>query len=341
MTNKNKLFIIELMRKSLVKYSFVLLGLFNVAFAFTDVPAEDPHQAIFSHLRDVKIMPPRADGRFAPNDFVTKAEALTFALRAGGIAIPSNFNPLLIPNDVDPNSWFAPVIARAKELKITNPKATSFNPNRLTTKAEFLAFLFRSTRVDFHKLMSKTQVVAPDVALDSWMAPHFRYAFKFGVAHKTSDGLYLPFKNLTRREIAVLTYRQLQIFHGDAATSNFLQLQTNIRQFMTLIRNNKSDEATKHLHTILTLSQKLSLKKNDRNAVAAKALSRSLKHFVSALRAIKYNKRLQAIESLNLAEKYAQRAIEKSEKIAPNATQISTVINETLDNFLSSRFAFK
>lgn len=332
--------IIKQMKKPLLKFLFLVLGVFNVGFGFSDIAPEDTQRSVFEHLRDVKIMPARADGRFAPNDLVTKAEALTFALRAGGITIPAEFDAALVPADVNPNSWFAPVVAEARKRRITNPDSVNFFPEQLTTKSEFLAFLFRATRVNFSSFMSKTRFVAPDVAADAWMAPHFRYAARFDVAHKTSDGLYLPFKNLSRREVAVLTFRQLRVFHGDAATTDFVELQARIRQFMALIQQGEDDEATKHLHKILTLSRGLALKKNDKDAVAAKALSRSFKHFVASLRAMKYGKKLQAIESLSLAENYAKKAAKKSDSVAPVARQVSQMVEETLDSFLTPRFAF-
>ncbi len=119
-----------------------------MAAAFTDIAVDDPNANVFQHLADVGIMGAYEDGGFHPEKIVTRAAALTIALRSGGISIPQNGNSeLVLFTDVNPNEWYMPSINRALELGfITNGE--SFRPNEAISKAEFLSLLFRTTQVN-------------------------------------------------------------------------------------------------------------------------------------------------------------------------------------------------
>lgn len=321
-------------------FCFLILPFFvSQTHAFIDVAQDDPDRAIFEHIRDVKIIQQFPDGNFHPTALVTKAEGLAFALRAGGIAIPAEFDIENIPTDVDPNSWQAPVLARARELKITSSNIQNFLPNNPISKAEYLAFLFRATKVNFDPFFSKTDIPATDIPAEEWFSPHFRYAKKYGIAHVAADGNYYPWKALSRREVAVMTYRQLRMFHGDAATKKFAELQAHIDEFVRAIRVDDQKKATAHLQKILDLSRAVTLQRNDKNAIAVIALSRSLKNLITSLQAVRFGNTLKAVESLHLASNFAERASQKSEEIAPVAEQIAHIIDETLDNLARPQYA--
>lgn len=279
---------------------FVLIG---TTFAFGDLPQEDNDYNILRHLSDVGIMKPYNDGNFYPEKFVTRAEALTVALRAGGILIPTTFDSNILPfADVNPNEWYAGAIARAVELNLilVSPGA-NFAPNAAVSKAEFLAFLFNSTNVKLGKYAESTRNIAYDVPFDSWFAPIFAYAKQFQIAYLPATNLYSPSKALTRREVGVMTYRQLRVFYGDETIKDFIELQAKVQQFILLLRAGESERAEFQLQRILNLSRSLTLSKNDTDAVAAAAITRSIRYLAESLRAFKQNRNLKALESLFLA----------------------------------------
>ena len=316
----------------------MLLPIFSTA-AFSDLAPADPQMKIFTHLRDVGIMTPYPDGNLYPEKIMTRAEALTVALKSGGIAIPSDFGGHTYFNDVNPNAWFAPVVARAVELKIVNNRNPHFRPDDAVSKAEFLAFLFRSTQVNFTPFFGRTKDLALDVPEEAWFAPHFAYAKKYQIAHLPADQFYRPMKPLARREVAMMTFRQLRIFHGDEATIKMIQLQAEITQFIGLLRAGKQDKAEFHLQTIVELTDSLTRTRNDKNAVAAMAISNAMDHFSDSLRYFKYGRNLNAIESLHLATKFAERAGEKSEKMQPFARDLSLLIDETLISYTGPTYS--
>lgn len=313
---------------------FAGFSLINISFAFGDIAEEDSNYHIFQHLNDVGIMKSYNDGNFYPDKFVTRAEAITVALRAGGIIIPANFDSTKIPfADVNPNEWYAPAISRAAELNLINTSQGSFAPNAAVSKAEFLSFLFSATNVNLAKYAESTRNIANDIPFDAWFAPSFAYAKQFQIAYLPATNLYLPNKALTRREVAVMTYRQLRIFYGDETIKDFIELQAKVQQFILLLRAGESERAEFQLQRILNLSQSLTLQKNDKDAVAAAAITRSIRYLAESLRFFKQRKNLKALESLFLSIQQTERAKEKSEELQSFAEDLEGLIEETLVNF--------
>jgi len=314
---------------------FAGFSLFSAVWAFNDVSADDPNYHIFHHLHDVGIMRAYPDGNFYPEKFVTRAEAITVALRAGGIVIPANYDTSKIPfPDVNPNEWYAPAIARANSLGLIYIEpGGNFAPNAAITKAEFLAFLFNATNVNLKKYTNNSRNIAKDVPADAWFAPVFAYAKQFQIAYLPATNLYSPQKALTRREVAVMTYRQLRVFYADDTVKDFIELQAKVQQFILLLRAGESERAEFQLQRILNLSQSLTLKRNDKDAIAAAAITRAIRYIAESLRFFKQGKNLNALERLFLAIQQTERAKEKSEDLKSFAEDLEGLIEETLTNF--------
>ena len=301
--------------------------------AFNDIGVNDPQVEIFSHLRDVGIMRGSADGNFYPEQIVSKAEALTIALRAGMIAIPTDFSGNTYFDDVDPNTWYASVVARAVEVGVVR-SGGNFRPEQAVSKAEFLAFLFRSTVVD-EKKFKKARGIASDIPNEAWFKPYFAYAKKYQIAHLPADNFYRPMKSLTRREVARMTYRQLRIFHGNGETKMVIELQGEIQQFLSFIRAGENAKAEQHLHTILEINETLIRTRNNTDAVTAKAMAKSMAYLAESLRYFQYGKDLDGIENLHLASKYASKAAKKEGTLGEFGHELGLLIEETLTNFLN------
>lgn len=318
-------------------FSVLLLTTFNffstnqTIYAINDIAADDPHRSIIEHLRDTGVMRPTADGNFYPNHRVTRAEALTAAMRAGGIVIPE-FNGNVYFQDIDPNTWYAPIIARAVEVGIIDKAHANFRPTEAVSKAEYLAFLLRSTATNL-KPYNSNRNIAADIPNDSWMIPYFAYAKKYQIAHIDSNNNYLPGRLITRREVAVITYRQLRIFHGNVETKELIELQSSINQFLMLVKMGKTQEAEFEVHKILKLNDRIMRTKNNQDALAMQSISKAMKHLSESLRSFRYSKNLDGIASLHLALKQAERAGQKSERLKPFADELTLLINETLLTF--------
>lgn len=316
------------MRLFLLTFIFTIFGLTQNSQAFSDVPTTNTNYNIYRHLDDVNIMNAR-NGAFQPDLMVTRAEALTVALRAGGISVPSSFDGTIHFDDVDPNQWYAPVVHRAVETKVLGVNTQKFRPDQLVDKAEFLTMLFRASQVDLRPFYSSRNV-AKDIPNDSWMQPFFAYAKRYQIAHLPADGYYLPGKNLNRREVALMTFRQLRVFHGSEETKLLVELQGSIQQFLELVRHNKTAEAEFQVHSIMALNEKIMRSHNNQDAVAAMSLSRSMEHLSDSLRYFKFGRNLRGISELHLALKQAERAEAKSVTMAPFANELAQIIGESL-----------
>ncbi|MCF7812330.1 S-layer homology domain-containing protein [Candidatus Gracilibacteria bacterium] len=319
--------------------TFLIFSPLATTHAFLDIAPEDPQGYMLRHLGEVGVMKGYGDGNFHPEKIVTRAEALTVALRSGGIQIPESALGKTYFEDVDPNQWYAPFIVRGVDVEVVSNEHKRFRPNDPITKAEFLAFLFRATQVNFNNYSHKTRAIAKDIQEDDWFAPHFAYAKKYQIAHLPPDQMYRPFKYLSRREVGIMTYRQLRLFYGDKTTKIFVELQAEIEQFITLLRGGYPEKAEMHLQKIMELNSTLAMNENNADAIAANAIARALEHFSDSLRALKFDNRLAALENLHLAAKQVQRAMNKSEKMLRFALDLSTLIDETLYSFIDVPFS--
>ncbi len=321
--------------------SFIFLLCFTVTpvFAFYDISPEDPEFHTFTHLGEVGVMRGYGDGNFHPEKIVTRAEALTIAMRSGGITDLSGFEGETYFTDVDPNEWYAPVVATAAEKRIIINKSDSFRPHDAVSKAEFLAFLFRATKVNFDTYFSRRSGVALDVPIDAWFAPHFAYAKQYQIASLPADEFYRPYKPLSRREVAMMTYRQLHLFHGDEMTKTFVELQGEIKQFIQLLQSGKPDKAEFHLQKIVRLNHKLTRTKNNADAVAARYISRTMTYLAESLRYFRHGRNLAGLENLYLAARQVEKASQKSESFLPFINELARLIDETMKNFTGTRVA--
>lgn len=301
----------------------------NHAFGNETTSAIDQNQEIYQHLHDTGIMKSHDSG-FMPELLVTRSEALVIAMRAGGIFIPAEFDPTTLPNDIDPNEWFAPAVARAIKLGFVGRHSERFRPYDAVGKAEFLAFLFRAGNARWQYENLGVGFLAHDINKEDWFAPLFRYAQKYGIANISKEKYYFPYQSLTRHEVAVITYRQLKLFHGDELTKQFMELQAQIDQFITLINDGQRDKAMIHLQRINHIAYRISISKNDQNAVAAKHLARSMKSLIKSLQAMEIGNNLRALEQIYLADDYSQKAAEKSPKIQEVTVEIDRIIENTL-----------
>jgi len=298
------------------------------------VNPDDPQASILKHLDEIGIMSSIPN----PDQPITRAESVTMALRLGGIKIPEYKGQSFFA-DVDPNQWYAPIIARGVETNVIHDGNTNFRPNDAITKAEFLTFLFRATQVKLNKYTYKTNDVAQDVPEDAWFAPIFAYAKKYQIAELPADGFYRPFEILTRRRAGMMAFRTERLFYGNEATKTFVELEAEIKQFISLLKSGNADQAEFHLQRIIDLNEQLAFTKNNEEAVAANAISRALTHFSESLRAFKFGNNLSAIESLHLAAKQTDRALKKSETMAPFSKDLAFLIEETLASFSSPSYA--
>jgi len=113
--------------------------------------------------------------------------------------------PVQIPfTDVPESEWFYSAVQYAYENNImAGTSTTTFGPNESLTRAQFAAILYRSAG-------------SPEVTYDSRFSdiPNGQYysdaviwANDMGVVHGVAEGVYAPFNNISREQMAAMMYR--------------------------------------------------------------------------------------------------------------------------------------
>lgn len=82
------------------------------------------------------------DGSFQPAKTINKVEALKMLLNSQSIEIPESVTAFTF-EDVNNVSWYAPYVAVAKELGITNEQPTAFHPDSLMTRGKVSGYMYR------------------------------------------------------------------------------------------------------------------------------------------------------------------------------------------------------
>ncbi|MDQ8738340.1 S-layer homology domain-containing protein [Paenibacillus sp. LHD-38] len=153
----------------------------------------------------------KSEGKFVPQDKVTRAEFAKMLIRALDLENGSATEAFA---DVDAADWFAPYVAAAAQLKIINGRSASkFDPNATITRAEMATMIARALKVS----KGAVDVTDVDAALKGFAdAGKINATLKDGVAfaatHKIvigNAGKFLPKNNATRAEAAVIIYRAL------------------------------------------------------------------------------------------------------------------------------------
>lgn len=179
----------------------------QVLLPFSDIPSDSPYFQALSELKAAGLVAGYSDGTFHAEREVSRAEAITFILRAIRETIEENFeNPF---PDVPLDQWFAKFVAQAFKLGFVKgyPDGT-FKPESKVTMAEFFTMIFVAAKTD----------VDPDIFLElpdgvdktAWYAPYLQEAIRQKILEAPEWKLD-PSKPMTRGEIAKVLYKIVKL----------------------------------------------------------------------------------------------------------------------------------
>lgn len=166
-------------------------------------------------------------GRFAPNDFVTRAELTKMAVEAFKLAnVKSSAETGFL--DVKIADWFANYVATARKSNIVQGYAdATYRPNAYINRAEALKIILEAEKIaqksstDFNgrldawkrQFPTYTFVQFRDTAIGEWFAKYVLYAWQNDIVEGYKDGanvLFKPGQNITRAEVVKIIMEMVQ-----------------------------------------------------------------------------------------------------------------------------------
>ena len=142
------------------------------------------------------------DTHFSPDGICTRAQAVTFLWRAAGSPKPE---PCAMPfTDVPVGSYYYDAVLWAVENGITKGTSdTTFSPNMTCTRAQIVAFLWRSEKSP----AAGTANPFADVKSDAYYADAVLWAVKENITKGTTSTTFSPNVDCTRAQIVTFLWR--------------------------------------------------------------------------------------------------------------------------------------
>lgn len=184
-------------------YIGICLMLFptSVSAGFPDVPTTHPNAPAIEYLQSRGVISGAEDGKFYPDNVVSRAELLKMVFRTKGItpSSPGNSFP-----DVPADAWFAPYVEEALNQGIVSGYPDGlFRPHQVVSRIEALKITFNT----FEDIpLSTSQSSFSDVLVSDWYAPYVEKAHSEELMD-TNGSEFEPTRGMSRKEIAELIYR--------------------------------------------------------------------------------------------------------------------------------------
>lgn len=164
---------------------------------FADIATHWAEEYI-SDLADAGVVEGRSEGVYAPNDYLTRGEAVKIALGILGVEVDYSLSSSF--DDVSYNSWYAPYIATAEKNGLIQGYGDgTFKPGAYINRAEIMK-IFLEGKAD--NLTASTEADFTDVDPNAWYMPYLNYAVENGIIEGYTDGTVRPGNNIYRGEMA-------------------------------------------------------------------------------------------------------------------------------------------
>ena len=178
---------------------------------FTDIASVDWAKEAIEALADKGVLNGKGDGKFAPNDSVTREEFVKIIIGAFDLLnadAKANFG------DVDSSRWSYAFIATANELGIVTGDGASFNPTGAMSRQDMAVVIYRTAE----KLGLELSGEAEDFADSTEFADYAKDAIKAltasGVVNGMGDGTFSPKTTVTRAQAAKVIYGLMNLVGG-------------------------------------------------------------------------------------------------------------------------------
>lgn len=181
------------------------------------------------------------DGKFRPDDMITRGELLTLFVQAKGIEPVAGKRSSFV--DVPSDSWLSPYAETAYRLGIVHGQKIGgklmLNPAHPVEREELVSMLMRAKGESgrINQMLWSTTIKSlnqyPDgSSVDTAFQRPFAYALQHDLVNPYRDGSLQPDKTMTRAEAAV--YASLYLFENQAGKPKLAGIDTPYRQMLTV-----------------------------------------------------------------------------------------------------------
>ena len=169
---------------------------------FKDVPANAYYYEAVKWAQEKGITGGIGNGLFGPNDPCTRGQIVTFLWRAAGSPEPET---RAMPfTDIPVGSYYYDAVLWAVENDITKgTNDTTFSPNMTCTRAQIVAFLWRSEKSP----AAGTANPFADVKSTAYYADAVLWAAKEDITKGTTNTTFSPGADCTRAQIVTFLWR--------------------------------------------------------------------------------------------------------------------------------------
>ena len=169
---------------------------------FVDVPAGSYYEDAVDWAVENGITQGTDDTHFSPDGICTRAQAVTFLWRAAGSPEPKTSTMPF--TDVNAGSYYYDAVLWAVENGITEGTSdTTFSPNATCTRAQIVAFLWRSEKSP----AAGTANPFADVKSTAYYADAVLWAVKEDITKGTTNTTFSPDADCTRAQIVTFLWR--------------------------------------------------------------------------------------------------------------------------------------
>jgi predicted esterase len=149
------------------------------------------------------------DGRYGPEDDVTREQMAAFIVRAKEGEPAANYcdSGTAFP-DVTPDMWSCKYIKKLKELGITTGyQDGTYGPYDLVPREQMAAFIIRAVEGEPPANYCDSGSLFPDVTPDMWSCRYIKRLKELGITTGYGDGRYGPYDPVTRAQMAAFLAR--------------------------------------------------------------------------------------------------------------------------------------
>lgn len=173
---------------------------------FDDVPTTHPNYKDINYLVENGVLD--KGGKYRPNDFITREEAIVMIAKAVGLDGTPRETKF---DDVEKNSKNIGYIQSAVDAGIIyGVTSYEFKPNNKLTRLQMSVMLVRAFKLPVEDHYREEVRLFKDVSTFSSFGYYIESIVKAGITNGYSDGTFKPFNPLTRAHMAAFLARTMK-----------------------------------------------------------------------------------------------------------------------------------